>query len=146
MEIVEKLQQRLKELEEFSKLSPAPVQINVRGKEYTIMPPSLYVVNAVEKKFTEISLKRLKTAQTINDTKEPDLEKLVSIFMENIEIAAEIVQIILDGKPVKTHVVSKEELMNEWSVFDLVKVFKAYEYLVDVSDFFQSFRIPIAKL
>lgn len=147
MEALEKLQEKLKELEEFSKLAPAHVEVKVNDKTYFVPPPTLYVVNTVEKKFAMISLERLKVAQNLtNEAGEAEIAKLVELLGKNIDVAAEIVQVILDGKPTDKHVVSKETLMQEWTVFDLVKVFKAYEYLVDVSDFFKTFRIPIARL
>jgi len=140
-EILKKIEEKKLEFEQFMKLAPSPVDVEVAGKKYTIMPPTLWVMNNVEKLFTEISLQRLKVAQKLTEN-EQALDELMNLFAQHVDIAAKIVQVILDGRPREKHVVEIEEIMNEWTIIDLVKVFKAYEYMIDLSDFFQAFRIP----
>lgn len=145
--MLEKLEEKRKELEEFLKLAPAPIQVEVNRKVYVVYPPTLFVVNNVEKIMADITYKRLKVAQELAKSEGQDptehLDKVTELFAENVDLAAKIVAIILNAKEKQ---VTEEEVRENWTVIDLVKVYKAYEYLVDVSDFFQTFRIPAARL
>lgn len=138
---VEEMKKRYEELMEFVKLAPSPVTIVVNGKEYTIKPPSLWVVNEVERLLLErgfLFLSYLSGAEK-KESGEAFLspEKSVELFKKSTDLVVEIVLRIINGPSEK--VVTKEELLKEWSVLDLVKVYKIYKEMVDLSGFFTEF-------
>jgi hypothetical protein len=69
---------------------------------------------------------------------EKELSELLGEFiMRKIDIAAEIVQLIIEGrKPDGNWKISKEEIMWDWTIDDVLKVIEIYNSMVDLSDFF----------
>lgn len=137
---VEEMKKRYEELMEFVKLAPSPVTIEVNGKEYTIRPPSLWVVNEVERLLLErgfLFLSYLSGAEKKEGEPVLSPEKSVELFKKSTDLVVEIVLKILNGPDGK--VVTKEELVKNWSVLDLVKVYRIYREMVDTSGFFTEF-------
>lgn len=134
------MKKRYEELMEFVKLAPSPVTIEVNGKEYTIRPPSLWVVNEVERLLLErgfLFLSYLSGAEKKEGEPVLSPEKSVELFKKSTDLVVEIVLKILNGPDGK--VVTKEELVKNWSVLDLVKVYRIYREMVDTSGFFTEF-------
>ncbi|MEM4501175.1 MAG: hypothetical protein QW512_03490 [Thermofilaceae archaeon] len=138
---VEEMKKRYEELMEFVKLAPSPVTIVVNGKEYTIKPPSLWVVNEVERLLLERGFLFLSYLSGAEKKENGEVflspEKSVELFKKSTDLVVEIVLRIINGPSEK--VVTKEELLKEWSVLDLVKVYKIYKEMVDLSGFFTEF-------
>lgn len=129
-----------------------PVELEIQGKKFIINHPPLGVVALIENKRTQIInvdtkymtlyMQKMNELQLMKEDEMEQVEKELSellgeFIMRKIDIAAEIVQLIIEGrKPDGNWKISKEEIMWDWTIDDVLKVIEIYNSMVDLSDFF----------
>lgn len=129
-----------------------PVEFEVNGKKYLIQHPPMGLVAMIENKRTQIIntdtqymtlyMQKLTGMQMMKEEEVKELEEKLNVLlkefiMKKFDIAAEIVQLILEGrKPDGEWKVSKDEIMWEWGIDKVLEVIEIYNRLVDMSDFF----------